>query len=106
MTALMPRPPQEQPRPGSTRSATSVYFNALYIYLILTTQADVEQKRSNHPPRLALSGNSGTFRPPRSEPPMRLAVLLCLLAAPTVAAAAAAMTPDSEKDPNLWLEAP
>jgi prolyl oligopeptidase len=33
---------------------------------------------------------------------MRLAALLCLLTAP---AAAAAMTPDSAKDPNLWLEA-
>src|SRR5277367_4568891 len=35
------------------------------------------------------------------EPPMRLVALLCLLAAPAVAAA---MTPDSAKDPNLWLE--
>jgi len=34
---------------------------------------------------------------------MRLAALLCLLALP---AAGAAMTPDSARDPNLWLEAP
>jgi prolyl oligopeptidase len=33
---------------------------------------------------------------------MRLAALLCLLALPAVGAA---MTPDSAKDPNLWLEA-